>query len=272
MRPLSSLRAALLLHLYMSTENSEEISRCERCGEWTQTVSRTFDFPLPSSLILASNTTRDPVFQWGEDILWVSDVDYHLVAVSYVKPGSHYVLTCRFQNGEMTSDAEEDNDAIDGWYFYDDTIDHGRLQKNPKRCKLPSGPRYKGYHVRSWYYITRQTLETRTLDRHHVDEIRGEISHLSNYEMINQLNVTKTGRKKRGPNQKTKPTKTKQHETLWLYQNQRKRPTIDLFLRNAIVDKIKQNVHQNRKKLLRIPIFGNIVQKDHNKTALDTID
>jgi hypothetical protein len=105
----------------------------------------------------------------------------------------------------MTSDAEEDNVALDGWYFYDDTIDHGKLQKNPKRCKLPSGSRYKGYHVRSWYYITRQTLETRTLDRHDVDEIRTEISHLSNYETINQLNVTKTAGKKRSTKPKNKP-------------------------------------------------------------------
>jgi hypothetical protein len=166
---------------------------------------------LPSSLILASNTTRDPVFQWGEDILWVGNVDYHLPAVFYVKLGSHYVITCRFQHEEMTSDVEEYNVALDGWYFYDDTIDHGKLQKNPKRCKLPSGSHYKGYHVRSWYYITQQNLETRTLDRHDVDEIRTEISHLSSYEVINQLNVTKTEGKKRSTKPKTIQNHLKKH-------------------------------------------------------------
>jgi hypothetical protein len=172
----------------------------------------------------------------------------------------------------MTSDVEEDNVAFDGWYFYDDTIDHGKLQKNPKRCKLPSGSRYKGYHVRSWYYITRQTLETRTLDRHDVDEIQTEISHLSNYEMIKLLNVTNTEGKKRSTKPKNKPHNRKTPRNFIVVSESEeetdRRPLSQK--RNRRQDPTDRSPKQ--KKVLWIPFFGNFVQKDHNKTAVDTID
>jgi hypothetical protein len=196
-----SLQESLLLHLFMESEIGVEVSKCERCNEWTTTVSRTFDHPLPSMLILANNDIRQPKFQWGDETIWIGTVDYHLTAVSFVQPGHHYVLTCRFLFPAFAEDEVEDNDAKEPWYFYDDTVRGGKIKPNPDYNLPPNTPKYNGYHVRSWYYVTRVPENHRFISEEKLMSIRSDLDHITNYEMIRQENVESRKSKKRKRNQ-----------------------------------------------------------------------
>jgi hypothetical protein len=186
---MATMREAVLLHLFMESALSNQVSMCPRCLEWTEQVGRTFSHPLPALLVVANHEGRAPKYQWGEETLWLGHVDYHLAAVAYLKPGFHYILTCRFKFQEFSMDPTSFAEANAPWFLFDDTVDHGRFHRNPNGSSLPDSARCRGYHARAWYFVTRTPEGSRYLSDEVVAGIRSEISNQDNYEMIFQESV-----------------------------------------------------------------------------------
>jgi hypothetical protein len=90
-------------------------------------TARNYNHPLPSLLVVANNSVRNPHFEWGDETICVGNVDYHLTSVSFVKPGHHYVLTCRFLISAHVSCETEEKETENAWFFYDDTVCGGDL-------------------------------------------------------------------------------------------------------------------------------------------------
>jgi hypothetical protein len=186
--PTSSMEESVLLHLFMESDVSAQVSKCLRCKEWTAKTARNYTHPLPSLLVVANNSVRNLHFEWGDETIWVGNVDYHLAAVSFVKPGYHYVLTCRFLISAHASCEVEEEETENAWFFYDDTVRGGDLTTNPNGCHLPVD--YRRYHPRSWYYVTRVPEAKRVLSTKTTTDIRKGLAHITNYEIIRQESVT----------------------------------------------------------------------------------
>jgi hypothetical protein len=190
------MEESVLLHLFMKSDVSAQVSKYLRYNEWTSTTTRNYNHPLPSLLVVANNTVRNPHFEWGDETIWVGNGDYHLGTVSFVKPRYHYVLTCRFLVSAQASCEAEEEETENACFFYDDTVRGGDLATNSNGCHLPVD--YRRYQPRSWYYVTRVPEAKRVLSTKTITDIREGLTHITNYEITNKRTSTHSAKVKKG--------------------------------------------------------------------------